>query len=459
MAVSEMTVSETGNSLIYDSNMKFYNREKEITQLKEIQKLSLKNAQFTVVTGRRRIGKTHLLLNATVGQPALYFFVARKAESFLCQDFQQEVEKKLGIPIIVEISSFGKLFEYLMVYSKNMSFNLIIDEFQEFFHIAPSVYSEMQHYWDVNKNESKINLIVSGSVFTLMHKIFQNSKEPLFGRATQMIKIRPFETSVLKEILTDHYPSWTSEDLLALYCFSGGVAKYVQLFMDGGAYTKQAMIDLMIKEDSFFLLEGKNMLIEEFGKEYANYFTILSAIARGENTRGKIEAVVKREIGGYLTKMERDYSLISKTIPIFSKVETKNVRYTIEDNFLTFWFRFIYKYSHIIEIRGFRELKEIISRDYSTYSGKILERYFRTKFIEEKNITMIGGYWDRKGETEIDLITVNEIEKRAEIIEVKRNADNIEFEKLKEKGYYFKRSTGQLKDYQITYRGLSLSDM
>ncbi len=201
------------------------------------------------------------------------------------------------------------------------------------------------------------------------------------------------------------------------------------------------------------------MLIEEFGKEYAIYFTILSAIARGENTRRKIEAVVLREIGGYLTKMERDYSLISKTIPIFSKVETKNVRYTIEDNFLTFWFRFIYKYSHIIEIRGFRELKEIISRDYSTYSGKILERYFRNKFIEEKNITRIGGYWDRKGETEIDLISVNEIEKRAEIIEVKRNADNIELEKLKEKGYHFKRATGQLKDYQITFRGLSMSDM
>ncbi len=439
--------------------MKFYNRKKEITQLKEIQKLSLKNAQFTVVTGRRRIGKTHLLLNATVGQPVLYFFVARKAESFLCQDFQQEIAKKLGIPIIGEISSFGKLFEYLMVYSKNMSFNLIIDEFQEFSHIAPSVYSEMQHYWDVNKNESKINLIVSGSFFTLMHKIFENSKEPLFGRATQMIKIRPFETSVLKEILTDHYPSWTSEDLLALYCFTGGVAKYIQLFMDGGAYTKQAMIDMMINEDSLFLQEGKNMLIDEFGKEYANYFTILSAIARGENTRRKIEAVVKREIGGYLTKMERDYNLISKTIPIFSKVETKNVRYTIEDNFLTFWFRFIYKYSHIIVIRGFQELKEIISRDYSTYSGKILERYFRTKFIEEQNITMIGGYWDRKGETEIDLITVNELEKRAEIIEVKRNAANIDFERLKEKGFYFRMSTGELKDYHISYRGLSLSDM
>ena len=293
----------------------------------------------------------------------------------------------------------------------------------------------------------------------MMHKIFEDSKEPLFGRATQMMKIRPFETSVLKEILSDHYPSWTPEDLLALFCFTGGVAKYIQMIMDGGAYKKQAMIDLMIKEDSLFVPEGKNMLIEEFGKEYAIYFTILSAIARGENTRRKIEAVVLREIGGYLTKMERDYSLISKTIPIFSKVETKNVRYTIEDNFLTFWFRFIYKYSHIIEIGAFQELKEIISRDYSTFSVKILERYFRKKIIEEKSITRIGGYWDRKGETEIDLISVNEIQKKAEIIEVKRNAENIELEKLKEKGYHFKRATGQLKDYQITFRGLSMSDM
>ena len=152
MNVSEMNVSETSNSLINDSFMKFYNRENEITQLKEIQKLSLKNAQFTVVTGRRRIGKTHLLLYATADQPTLYFFVARKAESFLCQDFKHEMIEKLGIPLPGEISSFGVLFEYLMVYSKSKSFNLIIDEFQEFFHIAPSVYSEMQHFWDVNKD-------------------------------------------------------------------------------------------------------------------------------------------------------------------------------------------------------------------------------------------------------------------------------------------------------------------
>ncbi len=439
--------------------MKFYNRNSEINQLSDTQKRSLKNAQFTVITGRRRIGKTHLLLYATATQPTLYFFVARKAESFLCQDFVHEIKEKLGAPILGEVSSFGKLFEYLMEYSKDKPFNLIIDEFQEFYHIAPSVYSEMQHYWDVHKNESKINLIVSGSVFSLMHKIFESSKEPLFGRATRMMKISPFQTSVLKEVLSDHNSTWTQEDLLALYSFTGGVAKYVQLLIDGGAYTRQTMIDMMIQEDSPFLQEGKNMLIEEFGKEYATYFTILSAIARGENTRGKIEAVVKREIGGFLTKMERDYNLISKVTPIYSKVETKNVRYIIEDNFLTFWFRFVYKYIHVIEIGGFNELREIINRDYDTFSGKMLERYFRSRIIEEKNITRIGGYWDRKGKTEIDLIVINETEKRAEIIEVKRNAANINLTKLREKGVYFASVTSELKDYKISYRGLSLKDM
>jgi AAA+ ATPase superfamily predicted ATPase len=86
--------------------VKFYNREKEIEELLNIQRHSLKNAQMTVFIGRRRIGKTQLLLKATEGQPTLYFFVARKAENFLCQDFSLEIKEELGIPILGEIRSF-----------------------------------------------------------------------------------------------------------------------------------------------------------------------------------------------------------------------------------------------------------------------------------------------------------------------------------------------------------------
>lgn len=439
--------------------MDFYDRKQELDRLQEIQKRSKNNAQFTVVTGRRRIGKTQLLIEASKNHTSLYFFVARKAESYLCQDFLVEVKEKLDIPVLGEVHTFAELFKFLMELSKSKAFTLIIDEFQEFYTVAPAIYSEMQHLWDVNKQESKINLIVCGSVHSLMKKIFTDAKEPLFGRATEVIKIRAFETYVLKQVLTDHNPSWTPEDLLALYLITGGVAKYVQLLMDGRAYTKKDMLEYIIKPDSLFLTEGQNMLVTEFGKEYSTYFTILSAIARGNNTRAKIEALVKREVGGYLTKLERNYNLISKALPIFSKVETKNVRYILNDNFLSFWFRFIYKYSHIIEIGGYNELKKIVERDYNTYSGLILERYFKNRYIEQGKFTHIGGFWDRKGETEIDLVLANELEKQAEFIEIKRNPDNIKIEKLKEKAWHFMQQTGKLKDFNITYKGLSMEDM
>ena len=439
--------------------MKFYNREKEIAQLKEIQHKSLQNAQMTVITGRRRIGKTQLLLKSTEGEPTLYFFVARKAETLLCQDFQQEIETKLDIPILGKVENFGTLFRYVMELSKSRAFNLIIDEFQEFYTVAPSVYSDMQHHWDLNKDESKINLLLSGSVYSLMHKIFQGSKEPLFGRATARIVVKPFATNTLKEILADHNPTYTHEDLLALYTFTGGVAKYVQLLIDAGATTLTKMLNYIVSEESLFITEGKNMLIDEFGKEYTNYFSILSSIARGENTRSKIEAIIGKEIGGYLTRLNDDYSLITKDMPIYAKISSKNVRYILKDNFLTFWFRFVYKYSYIIEIGGYEQLREIIKRDYPTYSGTILERYFKDKFIESKKYSRIGGYWDRRGENEIDLIAMNELDSVADVIEIKRKASNIDQDKLIEKSVHLCNAISELKGYRINTFGLSMEDM
>jgi AAA+ ATPase superfamily predicted ATPase len=263
----------------------------------------------------------------------------------------------------------------------------------------------------------------------------------------------------LKEILAENNPKFSAEDLLALYAFTGGVAKYVQLFVDNKALTLKKMFDLMIREDSFFVADGKSMLIEEFGKDYAVYFTILSAIARGENTRAKMEAVVGKEVGGYLTRMEHDYGLLSKITPLFAKSETKNVRYVIEDNFLTFWFRFIYKYSYMIEIGQFDELRKIVERDYATFSGKVLEKYFREKRIEQGGMTKIGGFWDKRGENEIDLIVLNETSQTAQIIEIKRNEKHIRYNILKEKAAAMLVQTGELKNYEIEYKGLSSADM
>ena len=439
--------------------MNFFDRTEEIASLHEIREIAKNNAQFTVVTGRRRIGKTSLVWKAYEDEPILYFFVARKAESDLCEDYQLEIENKLGIPTMGRAGHFTDIFEFLMKLSIDRPITLFIDEFQEFFRVNKSVYSDMQRIWDIYSNKAHINLIVCGSIYSMMTKIFKDKKEPLYNRQTRFMTVRPFTPTVLTEILTKYNPDYTAEDLLALYSFTGGVAKYVQLLVDAGATTKGKMLNQIVKADSIFLGEGKAILIEEFGKDYGGYFSILSAIARGKTSRSEIESVVGREIGGYLTKLENEYEVIAKKQPLFEKSSTKNVRYAIEDNFFTFWFRFIYKYSYMLEIENYEGLKTIINRDYETFSGLMLERYFRRVLIERKAYTRIGGWWDRKDENEIDIVTENELNNEATFFEVKRKAANIDIEVLKQKAASFLRATGEFKGYDISYKALSMDDM
>jgi AAA+ ATPase superfamily predicted ATPase len=439
--------------------MKFYNREKEIAKLLAIKQQSINAGQFTVVTGRRRIGKTQLLLKAYENEPFLYFFVSRKSEVLLCKDYQNEIVEKLSLPILGEVTQFVTLFEYILQQSMQQPITLIIDEFQEFFMVNSSVYSDMQRLWDLYQYKSKINLLVSGSVVSLMHKIFENNKEPLFGRAQHYIKVKPFETKILKQIIKEYHPNFQADDLLALYSFTGGVAKYVQLLMDNGAFTKNQMLEYILAEDSIFINEGKNILIEEFGKEYGIYFSILSAIAQGHTSRNEIEQMLQKEIGGYVTKMERDYHLLKKSKAMFTLSESKNIKYIMQDNFLIFWFRFIYKYNHIVEIGAFSQLRTIVERDYASFSGMMLEKYFRTQAIESGNYTQVGNYWDRKGTIEIDYIAVNEIEKNIIFAEVKRNPDKIKLEKLKEKANSIIKTYGHLQEFECEYIALSLNDV
>ena len=439
--------------------MKFYDRENEMHLLHEIESATHEGSRMTVLVGRRRIGKTKLLIRASEGKPAVYFFVSRKSESILCSQFVEEAERELGMPIGA-YHRLADLLEHLMRLSQSMPFTLIIDEFQELLNIDASIIGDIQRVWDLNKDRSRINLLLSGSVYSMMHRIFEDNKEPLFSRASNIIHIHAFRTDVLKEILRDHNAHYTNEDLLALYSFTGGVAWYVELLMDARAFTYKKMVDAIFRENSLFINEGKNLLIEEFGKDYSVYFSILECIARGGNTRGEITAAVGlNEIGGYLSRLENSYSIIRQMRPIFSKASSKTVRYYIADNFLTFWFRFFHKYMGYIESGSIELLKQTFLRDYPTFSGTMLERYFRQKASESGRYTHIGNFWDRKGEHEIDLILANELDKTVKVGEVKRQAKNISPTLLQDKADYFLTLHPQLQSYRMELFQLDLQDM
>lgn len=434
--------------------MKFYNREKELQNLKDIEKLSSSSSKMTTIIGRRRIGKTKLIKEAY--KNGVYFFVSKKDETLLCKEFVEILQNSLKIKILGEFKKFNTLFEYIMQLSQNQNFTLIIDEFQEFLSINSTIYSDMQNIWDSYKDNTKLNLVLSGSIYSLMKKIFEDKKEPLFGRANNKIHLKAFDINTLKNILNDYYPSFKNSDLLSFYTLTGGVAKYVEIFVERGAFTLKKQLDLIFDEHSIFLEEGKNLLIEEFGKEYTTYFSILSLISSSKTSRSDIESILERNIGGYLDRLENEYSIIRKIKPMFAKEQSRTVKYEIIDNFFSFWFRFIYKYKSAVEIENFEFLKEIVNRDFATYSGKFLEKYFIEKLKLEKRFSQIGTYWERQNQNEIDIVAINSETKELLFAEVKLNSKKIDLEILKDKS---QKLVQNYKDYKIEYVGYGLENI
>lgn len=440
--------------------MKFYNREKELDMLEKGRYAAFNlHSQMTVLTGRRRIGKTSLIMKSCEGTPTVYLFVSRSNEVALCKTFSEAISSVFNI-YVPEERSFARLFQFLMELGKREKYNLVIDEFQEFFYINPEVYSRMQDIWDRNRKESNVNLIVSGSVYTLMNKIFRDYREPLYGRADNVIKLSAFTIPALKQILGDYKSDYSNDDLLALYTFTGGVPKYIEFFMDRGCTDMESMVDVMLQQDSILLAEGKAMLVQELGKKYGNYFSLLAAIAGGSNTFPVLEEEMGKNMGGLLSRLEEDYEVIKRKRPILSKEGTQAVRYEISDLFLRFWFRYFIKYQRYIEIGNLKGLADIIKDDYKTYSGLTLEMYFRQKMMESCEFCDIGSWWQGKNasdQNEIDIVGIYADNKRALVAEVKRQHKNFKPELFEKKVEVIRNKI--LSKYKIESVCLTMEDM
>lgn len=419
---------------------------------------------MTVLTGHRRIGKTSLIKKAFEDSdaPMLYFFTGRKAEAALVDDFVSEIHDKLHGYVPEGLMSVTGVLRHLFELAKTERFTLVIDEFQEFMTVNPSVFSDLQNLWDSYRLDTRMNLVLSGSVMSMMRRIFTDAHEPLFGRADNIINLRPFRIKVVKEILQDYNPEYTNGDLLALYSITGGIPKYIELFCDNGHVTEESMLRFSVSYMSPFIDEGRNLLITEFGRDYGTYFSILLAIAQGRTSQAEITAALGgMAIGGHLERLENTYNIISKFRPVMSKPGSKNtVRFRISDNFMQFWFRFIERNRSMIELDNYDDLREVVMRDYPAYSGLMLEKYFRQKLTEEGGFREMGSWWEAKAgkeANEIDIVGIRTEGKSALVAEVKRNARNYDNKLFMAKIEHIRAKI--LSGYEIESRLYTIDDM
>lgn len=328
------------------------------------------------------------------------------------------------------------------------------------------VFSDVQELWDRYKKQTHVCLIVSGSIFRMMEKIFKDEEQPLFGRDDCTIRLAPFTTDTMCEILGDYKADFTTEDLLALWTITGGVARYIELLMNNRCTDVKKMLHYVCSSgDSFFVEEGKSILIREFGKQYGTYFSILDQIAQGDVTQSDIEnSLGVKSLGGQMKVLEEKYGIIRKKRPIGAKNGSQTVRYEIQENFFRFWFRYIHRYSSLIEIQNMPALERIMTDDYKTFSGFALERWFRQRMMESCRYKQISAWWQAKGtnamgnhdEFEIDIVAET-LDGGIEAYEVKRNPQRYSAERLKEKVAMMQRHLFHNKDIKLA--GLSMDDM
>ena len=402
--------------------MKFYNREKELSKLAELADLSEQASHMAVVTGRRRVGKTELIKQFSRKRAdVFYFFVSKKKPNILLEEFRDMVAERIPLIKATNFRSFGDFFSFLFDYMKEHPIVVVFDEFQNFESVDPAVFSIIQNLWDRDKDRIRGMIIFIGSVHTLMKRIFEGSKEPLFGRATAKMYLEPLGPDTIAHILSD-YKLDPARHLLFFYALFGGIPKYYFLLDRYRLLEKgdtEIIQRLFTEEDAPLQHEGMDLLIEEFGKNYHLYFSILQVIAGGETQMARIAdgtGINVNSISKYLDELTNYYQVLERRIPVTEEAREKKIgRYYIKDHALRFWFRYIFRNQSLIEIGDESTLTQKITDDLPTYSGKCFEELIRELLLKRNTastlpfrFTKIGSFWTRKENIEIDIVTVNE---------------------------------------------------
>lgn len=430
----------------------FYNREKEREALKNIYNASKENARFTYITGPRRVGKTTLVEDIYRDQDNyFYLFVSRKTEYSLCKEFYNILKSK--IKLIQPFADIESMLEFIFEYSKREHITVVFDEFQNFDYVNPAVFSILQKIWDKNKNTSKINLITIGSLYSSMEKIFSSKHEPLYGRTTGKIEIKPFKPKVIYKILSD-YNVTTFDKVLNFYSLFNGVPKYYEFLYLEKLFSKNigsVFQRLFLNIDSRLRTEGRDLLVEEFGPDYQRYFTILEAIAMNNNiTNNKISSytgINSNDLSTYLSRLNNTFNVITRVLPVIGG-ENRKGRYAIKDNLLKVWFRYLFSHQSFLESGDEETILEIFNKDFSTLKGKSFENLvidiIRTN-IDKFYYTELGNFWDKN--VEIDILALNKREKTALIGECKLKYKSFDLEVYRKKVEYILEK--YLKGYKV----------
>ncbi|WP_170019362.1 ATP-binding protein [Campylobacter sp. RM16190] len=380
----------------------FADRVKELKLLND--EYSSSNFSFTVLYGRRRVGKTTLLKEFIKDKPSIYFLatlenfnvVLNRFKDIVAEFLQDSLLKSLGL------TDIKQLFKYLSNKKIGKKLIIIIDEFQYLSKIDSSIPSQFQYIVDELLKDKNIHLILCGSIISMMYEQTLSYGSPLYGRRTSDIKLEAIEFDYLKEFFNNK----SKEELIELYSVLYGVPKYLEMFIYSGDIFNS--IETNILNPNGYLYNEPQFILQNEVNEPITYFSILEAIANGEHKIGNIAGKLNKNVQNITSFISKliELDIIYKDVPITESnpLKSKKGLYFIKDNFFRFWFSYVLPYKSQLEIGNTNYVLSILKENFNSFISPIYEKLALRYMMNNYSLIKCGRWWDK--DTEIDVVGI-----------------------------------------------------
>ena len=389
----------------------FYNRDNELATLQK--EYSKKGSAFSVIYGRRRVGKTALIYEYIKDKPNIFFYATEMNLSIQLTNILPQILKLIDKQYLkdIQINTLEQLFNLLNEYDFKKKLVFVIDEYQNLAKIDKTISSQLQFIWDTMLKSKNIHLILCGSVVSMMHSEVLDYSSPLYGRRTTNIHLKELQFKYIKSFI----PNISFEDSMNVFASFGTIPKYLENYNQNTSFYKNIEENILNK-NSFLYQEGYFLLKQELN-ELTNYFSILEVISKGETKIGSIASrlqVPSTHLTRYLSKLI-DLDILTKEVPITDKnpLKSKLGRYKFKDKFLNFWFFYVYKNYNLLEINKINAVIKEIKQNFNDRFVSFAFEDFVREQIEQNPLKYlnfvplkVGRWWNNK--EEIDLVAFDD---------------------------------------------------
>ena len=390
----------------------FVGRRAELAALER--HYAARRAAIVPVYGRRRVGKTELLLQFAQRKPAVYFSVSQKLAGPQIGDLMRAAAQGLGNPALAEAAPQSWEAALRLVVSaapKGKKLALVLDEFQWLCASSPELPSVLQRLWDLEwQRGNRLMLVLCGSLIGFMEREVLGARSPLHGRRSADLRVEPFG---LREA-ADFHPRWSREEQARAHFICGGIPAYLKRF-DPYASVLENVAREFFAIDAFFQREPDFLLREELS-EIRQAASVLEAIALGKRAQGDIAAAVGLSTAALAPHLKNLVALgyLERAVPLSaSRPPRTAVVYRVADPLLRFWYRFLEP--HLSALRRTppdRAVLQLVLPQWESFCGEGFERLCREALptlYEERRMTAryaVGEYWAK--DVQIDVVGLRE---------------------------------------------------